>query len=67
MHVCEYTCSDFELSTKYTVIGSLDLDLLHKCHRMQTSVLHKYNQDLARTNDAIAHAYASRGVQHQSL
>ena len=50
---------NFELS-----IGSLDLDLLHKCHSMQTSVLHRYNQDLARTNDAIAQAYASQGTQH---
>lgn len=40
------------------------LDLLLECRGLQASVLHKYNRDLARSNDLIAQIYASQGIVH---
>ena len=39
-----------------------DVALLLKCHVLQSRVLHKHNLQLARTSDAVAHAYAGLGM-----
>ena len=43
-------------------IVSVDLNLLLKCHKLQSTVLHRYNRALARTCDTIAREYASEGM-----
>lgn len=43
------------------------LPLLLKCHKLQSHVLHKHNMQLARTSDAVAHAYACQGKQKENL
>lgn len=37
--------------------------MLLECHRVQSSVLHKYSLALARTNDELAREYASKGTK----
>lgn len=43
------------------------LPLLLKCQKLQSHVLHKHNMQLARTSDAVAHAYACQGKQKENL
>ena len=42
--------------------GIMDLELLLECQKIQTSILHRYNRDLARTNDSIACVCANQGT-----
>ena len=46
----------------FPVGSKADLPELLKCHALQSQVLHKYNLQLARTSDAVAHTYASVGM-----
>lgn len=47
--------------SKFSFFLLVSLDSLLECRKMQESVLHRYNRDLAKTNDMIAQKYASQG------